>query len=157
MPVKIEIRAADTAADLAQVRELFSEYARGLGVDLDYQGFPAELAGLPGNYAAPRGRLLLALIAGAPAGCGALRPRHTTTAEIKRLYVRPAWQGHGVGRQLAEHLIAEARRAGYTTLWLDTLPTMQAAQRLYERLGFVRRDPYFDSPVPGNVFMELTL
>lgn len=152
-----EITPAVSPEQLAIVRELFSEYAAGPGVDLGYQNFADELAGLPGIYAPPRGFLLLGWTEGAPGGCVALRPRNDDVAEMKRLYVRPCAQGTGLGRALAERLIEEAKAVGYRTLWLDTLPGMERAQRLYERLGFVRRAPYFDSPVAGNVFMELTL
>jgi len=155
--MRIEIIPALSADDVACVRALFAEYAATLGVDLGYQGFAAELAGLPGTYAPPGGRLLLARVDGAPAGCVALRPRDATTCEMKRLYVRPDRQGLGLGRRLAEQLIAEARRAGYATMLLDTLPSMHGAQQLYAKLGFVRREPYFASPVAGNVFMELRL
>lgn len=154
---QIQIVSAQSSEDVARVRELFVEYAASLGVDLAYQGFAEEVAGLPGAYVPPRGQLLLATVNGVPVGCGALRPRDEKTVEMKRLYVRPTHQGCGLGRRLAERLIADARDAGYITLWLDTLPTMRDAQRLYEKLGFVRRAPYFDSPIAGNVFMELAL
>lgn len=138
-------------------RRLFEEYAASLGVDLSYQGFAAELAGLPGAYAPPRGRLLLAFARDAAAGCVALRPVDDQTGEMKRLFVRPEQQGLGLGRMLAARAIDEARAIGYSTMLLDTLPSMHGALRLYESLGFVRRQPYFQSPVAGNVFMELRL
>lgn len=143
--------------DIAAVRRLFEEYAASLEVDLCFQNFSAELAGLPGAYAPPRGRLLLATEDGPPVACVALRPKTDQAGEMKRLYVRPGHQGRGLGRQLAEQVIAEARVIGYNSLLLDTLPSMQAAIKLYESLGFVRREPYFDSPVAGNVYMELRL
>jgi putative acetyltransferase len=124
---------------------------------MSYQGFAAELAGLPGAYAPPRGRLLLALDAGGEAGCVALRPVNEVTCETKRLFVRPSWQGRGLGRALAGRVIAEARTIGYSTLLLDTLPTMHSAIRLYESLGFVRRAPYYPTAPAGTVFMELEL
>lgn len=153
----MKIIQANSAEDIAAARRLFEEYAASIDTDLCFQNFARELAALPGYYAPPRGRLLLAVIDGTPVGCVALRPHDTTTGEMKRLFVRPAHQGRGLGKQLVEAVITEARAIGYTTLLLDTLPGMQSAIRLYETLGFVRREPYFDSPVGGNVFMELSL
>lgn len=151
------IRAA-TAADLPAVAALFREYAASLGIDLSYQGFKAELAGLPGAYAPPRGCLLLATGAGgAPAGCVALRPLANSACEMKRLYIQPALRGTGAGRALALAAIEEARTAGYRTMLLDTLPDMQTAQALYRALGFVEIDPYYPSPVNGTIFMRKTL
>lgn len=153
----MKITHATSLEDIAAVRRLFEEYATSLAIDLCFQGFAAELAGLPGAYAPPRGRLLLATIDGSPAGCVGLRPRDEHTCEMKRLYVRPAFQGRGLGRLVAQHVIAQARASGYSTLVLDTLPSMKGAVRLYESLGFVRRPPYFQSPIADNVFMELRL
>lgn len=153
----VSIVQAASPHDIEKVRQLFEEYAGSLGVDLSYQGFALELAGLPGAYAAPRGRLLLCTIAGAAAGCVGLRPVDARTCEMKRLFVRPERQGLSLGRQLASRVIADARAAGYSTMLLDTLPSMHGALRLYESLGFVRRQPYFQSPIEGNVFMELCL
>ncbi|SDS59193.1 GNAT family N-acetyltransferase [Opitutus sp. GAS368] len=153
----MKIIQANSVEDIAAVRRLFEEYAASLQIDLCFQNFSTELAGLPGAYASPRGRLLLALADGIPAGCVALRPHDNQAAEMKRLYVSPKRQGLGLGRKLAEAAIAEARAIGYTSMLLDTLPTMQKAIRLYESLGFERRPPYFNSPVDGNVFMELRL
>jgi GNAT superfamily N-acetyltransferase len=155
--VNIQIHPALSSGDLDAIRLLFVEYASSLSIDLGYQGFAAELDELPGAYAPPRGRLLLATVDDEPAGCVALRPRAERIAEMKRLYVRPSRQGLGLGRRLAERVIADAREAGCTLLLLDTLPTTRGALRLYESLGFVRRAPYFASPVAGNVFMELRL
>jgi ribosomal protein S18 acetylase RimI-like enzyme len=155
--ISVELRAAVGAGDVAACRELFQEYQRGLGVSLCFQGFDAELAGLPGDYAPPRGRLVLALVAGRPAGCIALRPLFHRDAEMKRLYVRPAHRASGLGRMLALHIIAEAKALGYETLKLDTLPQMSAAQRLYEKLGFRDTAPYNDNPVTGVRFMALDL
>lgn len=152
-----ELVPALSATEVAACRELFTEYQRGLGVSLCFQGFDAELAGLPGDYAPPRGRLVLALIAGRPAGCVALRPLSHRDAEMKRLYVRPAHRATGLGRALALHVIAEARSIGYEALKLDTLPQMTAAQRLYEKLGFRDAAPYNDNPVSGVRFMALDL
>jgi putative acetyltransferase len=152
-----KIIQAVSPADIAIVRRLFEEYAASLNVSLCFQNFAAELAGLPGDYAAPRGRLLLATIGDEPAGCVALRPKGEQACEIKRLFVNPRHQGRGLGRKLAERMISEARAIGYTSMLLDTLPSMHAAHRLYESLGFVQREPYYPTPVGGTVFMELRL
>jgi ribosomal protein S18 acetylase RimI-like enzyme len=136
---------------------LFQEYAASLDFALCFQGFTAELAGLPGSYAPPRGRLLLAWLDEQPAGCVALRPLGEETCEMKRLYVRPAARRSGLGRTLVERLIAEARDAGYRRLRLDTVPSMAAAQRLYTALGFVEIAPYVQNPVSGARFLELRL
>ena len=147
-----------TDADLADVRSLFMEYAATLGaVDLAYQGFPAELRALPGQYAPPAGVLLIARLDGVRAGCGALRPLERSVCEMKRLYVRPAARGIGAGRALARALIARARGFGYDRMRLDTLPTMATALDLYRTLGFVEIAPYYDTPIEGTVFMELDL
>jgi GNAT superfamily N-acetyltransferase len=151
------MREALSAADFEACRELFVEYQRALGVSLCFQGFDAELAGLPGDYAPPRGRLLLALHRGKPAGCVALRPLFHRDAEMKRLYVRPPHRGSGLGRMLALRVIDFARALGYETLKLDTLPQMLAAQRMYEKLGFRDTAPYNDNPVAGVRFMALDL
>ena len=139
------------------VRRLFEEYAASLGVDLCFQGFSEELAGLPGNYAPPEGRLLLALQNGKPAGCVALRPLEPAVCEMKRLYVRPAFRAHGIGRILIDRVVQEARQAGYQQMRLDTLPSMTAAQALYRRLGFQEIAPYRNNPIGGAVFLELQL
>jgi len=153
----VKIIQANTIEDIAAARRLFEEYAASIDTDLCFQNFSKELAGLPGAYAPPRGRLLLALVDGAPVGCVGLRPHDATRGEMKRLFVQPGHQGRGLGRQLVEVLIKEARAIGYTSLLLDTLPSMQNAIRLYASLGFVHRASYFDSPVDGNVFMQLNL
>ncbi len=145
------------AAAVAQCRELFIEYQRGLGVSLCFQQFDRELASLPGDYSRPRGRLILARVAGEPAGCVAMRPLAAGTAEMKRLYVRPAHRGLGLGRTLAECVIDEARALGYGTLKLDTLPSMAGAQRLYAELGFADTPPYNDNPVDGVSFLARAL
>jgi ribosomal protein S18 acetylase RimI-like enzyme len=126
-------------------------------VSLCFQGFEAELAGLPGDYAPPRGRLYLALVGGKPAGCVALRPLFHRDAEMKRLYVRPAYRGSGLGRLLATRIVEDARALGYDTLKLDTLPQMKAAHRLYRALGFRDTAAYCDNPVAGVRFMALDL
>ena len=150
----VEARGAD---DLAACRELFREYQRGLGIDLAYQGFEEELATLPGKYAPPRGRLLIARDGDALLGCAALRPLGAADCEMKRLYVRPVARGTGLGRALAGRLIAIARGQGYARMRLDTLVTMEAAQRMYERLGFRDTAPYYETPVAGTRFMALEL
>ena len=155
MAAGFEIREALDAADVAACHALFVEYQQALGVSLCFQGFDRELAGLPGDYAPPRGTLLVALVADAPAGCAALRPLGAHEAEMKRLYVRPAHRGHDLGRALAERIIAAAARMGYTTVKLDTLPSMRAAQRLYAELGFAETAPYNDNPIEGTRFLAL--
>jgi ribosomal protein S18 acetylase RimI-like enzyme len=152
-----ELRPARGQADLAAVRLLFREYQLGLGIDLCFQDFDRELATLPGAYAPPRGRLVLAVSGGEPAGCVALRPLGGEDCEMKRLYVRPAFRGFALGRRLAEHVIGEARATGYRRLLLDTLPSMSAAQALYRSLGFVPAPPYTHHAVPGTLFLALDL
>ena len=151
-----EIVAAGRA-DLAVARRLFEEYAASLGVDLEFQGFADELARLPGEYAPPGGRLLLALDDDQPAGCVAVRPLESGVCEMKRLYVRPTHRGRGWGRRLAERAVAEARAAGYRYMRLDTLAGMAEAQGLYADLGFRAIPAYRHNPVPGTVFLELDL
>ena len=151
------VRPAEGPEQLRAARELFQEYAAGLGVDLVYQGFEDEVESLPGAYAPPAGRLLLAWRDGAVAGCVAIRPLAGRSCELKRLYVRPAFRGGGVGARLARRAIEEARAAGYRRLRLDTLPTMHAARAIYERLGFREIPPYYATPVPGTTFYELAL
>ncbi len=142
---------------IAVARELLREYAAGLGTDLAFQGFEQEVAGLPGAYAPPAGRLLLAWVDTAPAGCIAFRPLAGRSCELKRLYVRPAYRGRGLGERLARRAIDEARGAGYRHVRLDTLPTMLAAQALYRRLGFREGPPYYSTPIPGTTFFERAL
>jgi putative acetyltransferase len=151
------IREAQTAADIAQVRELFLEYQSTLGVDLCFQGFAEELASLPGAYARPAGRLLLASCESSVLGVVALRPLLTTDCEMKRLYVRSSGRGAGLGRQLTEALIKEARLAGYKRVLLDTLPTMAEAQALYRSMGFVEVAAYRHNPFAGTRYMALNL
>ncbi len=153
----MQISQATTPEHIAAIRTLFQEYAASIRVDLCFQGFAEELAALPGTYSPPRGRLLLAVDTAGPVGCVALRPAGDTVCEIKRLFVRPAWQGRGVGRLLAQRVIAEAPAAGYSTMIRDTLPWMEGAIRLYESLGFTRRSAYYDTPLSETVFMELHL
>jgi ribosomal protein S18 acetylase RimI-like enzyme len=153
----LTISDAHEGTALAATRRLFEEYAASLGFDLCFQGFDSELAGLPGAYAPPRGRLLLASQGKEIAGCVALRPLGPGISEMKRLYVRPAYRGSGVGRLLAERIIHEARVEGYQRMRLDSLPTMAAALQLYRRLGFREIAPYTTNPVIGAVFLELQL
>lgn len=143
--------------ELRTIRALLREYEAELGVDLFFQGFEQELAGLPGDYAAPGGALLLAEVDGAIAGCVALRLLDGDACEMKRLYARPAFRGRGVGRALAAAVIAEAGRIGYARMRLNTLPVMTEAQALYERLGFADIPPCRKNPVPGARYLELML
>jgi len=164
------LRQATTPHDIALARALFVEYAQWLKVDLCFQGFERELATLPGAYAPPRGRLLLAGEPGTAFGCIALRPLDAVVGlepgapppasaigEVKRLFVQPAHRAGGWGRRLAETLIAEARALGYAELRLDTLDWMADARRLYASLGFRECPPYYDNPLPGVVYMALAL
>lgn len=136
---------------------MLQEYAAALGVDLAFQGFRREMQELPGDYAPPAGALLVARVGSRCSGMVALRQVDERRSEMKRLYVRPSARGAGLGRQLAERIITEARVRGYGEMVLDTLPIMQAAQRLYEDLGFRDIAPYYPSPVPGTRYMALML
>jgi ribosomal protein S18 acetylase RimI-like enzyme len=153
----IEIRSARFPQDLEPVRAIFREYADSLGVDLCFQGFEAELAGLPGKYAEPQGRLLLAEDDGQIIGCVAMRPLDGPVCEMKRLYVRPAGRGRRLGRRLATAICRAAKQAGYERMRLDTLASMQAAQRMYRSLGFEPIAPYVFNPIEGAMYMELDL
>ena len=155
--MNVEIVAAESAGDYSIARGMFDEYARELGVDLCFQDFDRELATLPGDYAPPPGRLLLAREGTEGAGCVALRPLAGSACEMKRLYVRPAFRGRGLGRALAAAVIDEGRRIGYARMRLDTVPTMRAAIALYRSLGFAPIEPYCANPVPGALFLELRL
>lgn len=154
MPAAFTIAPAHSSADIAAVAELFREYGTSLGIDLGFQHFDEELASLPGEYAPPRGTLLLARCDD-PAGCVALRPLDDDACEMKRLYVRPAFRGLGIGDALARHVIAAARDIGYARMRLDTLPTMVAARAMYERLGFREIPAYRFNPVEGTTFLPM--
>jgi len=152
-----EIVNAHEGSELQEVRAMFEEYAASLGISLDFQDFDEELAGLPGKYLPPEGRLLLLRWEGRVAGCVALQRISEEVCEMKRLYVRAAFRGHELGRALAEAAIREARAIGYARMRLDTLPTMTAARALYRDLGFREIDPYRHNPIEGTAFMELEL
>ncbi len=145
-------------AHVAQARELFQEYAQSLGVNLCFQNFEQELAGLPGHYAPPDGRLLLAEYDGQLAGCVALHKWEDGVCEMKRLYLRPSFRGKGLGRAIAEKVIAEARSIGYQRMRLDTIePLMKDAVEMYRKLGFREIAPYRPNPIAGAMYMELQL
>ena len=152
----VTIIQASSSAQIAQVRELFLEYAKSLGFSLCFQNFEQELATLPGHYAPPKGRLFLAEYEGQPAGCAAMRTLEPGICEMKRLYLRPAFRGKGIGRALAERLVADARQAGYRAMRLDTVePVMQEAVTMYRRMGFREIPAYCQNPIAGALYMEL--
>ncbi|HET9283160.1 MAG TPA: GNAT family N-acetyltransferase [Candidatus Angelobacter sp.] len=157
----LTILQAETPEQIATARELMVEYSTRLGVDLCFQGFEEEIRVLPGKYAAPSGRLLLALLDEKPAGVIALRPigeKREGLCEMKRLFVRPEFRGHGIGRILAERVIAEAEGIGYKRMRLDTMPgKMDSAIAMYRELGFTETQPYYKTPVNQTLFMELAL
>lgn len=155
------VRSVETAAQLSRVRDLFRAYQQSLGVDLCFQGFADELAGLPGDYAPPGGELVLAWAEGEAVGCGAMRALpgvdHPNACELKRVYVQPQARGMGLGRQITEHLIERARAAGYGCMLLDTLDDMATARDLYASLGFVEVAPYYFNPIAGAHYLKLAL
>lgn len=157
----LRIAPAAGAEQIGFVRELFLDYAQSLKIDLAFQDFERELAALPGKYAAPRGALLLAWIGELPAGCIAMRDlalaEHPNACEMKRLYVRPAFRGLGLGKRLALALLDAARGAGYDSMLLDTLAEMRSARSLYHELGFVEIARYYDNPLPGARYLKLDL
>jgi putative acetyltransferase len=153
---------AESSVQLAQARELFLEYEKSLGFSLCFQNFDQELAGLPGDYSPPDGRLLLAEFESQLAGCVALHkitpPGEDGVCEMKRLYLRPQFRGKGVGRALADRIIAEARQIGYQRMRLDTVgPVMKDAVAMYRKLGFREIPAYRANPMPGTLYMELQL
>ncbi|HZE26947.1 MAG TPA: GNAT family N-acetyltransferase [Terriglobales bacterium] len=155
---QLAITQAQSAAQIAQVRELFLEYADSLGFSLCFQSFDQELAALPGDYAPPDGRLLLAELEGQLAGCVALHKLGAGICEMKRLYLRSRFRGRGLGRILAETILSEARMIGYNRLRLDTVaPLMNDAVAMYRRLGFKEITPYRANPIEGALYMELDL
>lgn len=157
-PVRVELRPVCTPEEIETARVAMREYAAQLGVDLCFQGFEAELQGLPGEYASPAGLLLLAFVDGELAGCGAFRPLpdvdYPDACEMKRLYVRKAFRGFGLGRQLAEAMLDQARQAGYACVLLDTLDGMESARALYSELGFEEIPPYYHNPLPGSHYLK---
>jgi putative acetyltransferase len=149
---------AESPTQLAEARELFLEYAQSLGFSLCFQNFEKELAGLPGDYAPPEGRLLLADYQGQLAGCVALHMLQLDVCEMKRLYLRPQFRGKGLGRALADRIIAEARQIGYRRMRLDTVePVMPDAVAMYRKIGFKEVEPYCSNPIAGALYMELQL
>lgn len=157
----IDIATPSTAAELDALRDIFREYAASLKVDLCFQGFDQELIALPGEYAEPRGALLMARVDGQVAGCCALRPMdsvdYPNACEMKRLYVRPAFRGLGLGRQLADAIMDAARIGGYSHVLLDTLDDMETARALYEDLGFKEIPPYYHNPIAGAHYLKAEL
>ena len=154
----LSLTQAETPSQIAQVRELFLEYAQSLGFSLCFQSFDAELAGLPGDYAPPDGRLLLAQYEDQLAGCVALHKLDADNCEMKRLYLRPQFRGKRLGRALAEQITAEARHIGYRRIRLDTVePVMKDAVAMYRKIGFQEVAPYRLNPIAGALYMELEL
>ena len=158
---RITVEAANGSTDMAAVRDIFRDYAAELGVDLCFQNFESELAGLPGDYAAPRGTLLTARVDGEMAGCCAIRPldsvNYPNACEMKRLYARPTFRGLGLGRTLVELALEFALSAGYECVLLDTLSDMEAARALYEDLGFEEIPPYYHNPIAGAHYLRAQL
>lgn len=153
----LRIEQASTPVQIESTRALFREYQAFLGVDLCFQSFDAELAGLPGDYAPPSGRLLLAYWEGNLSGCVGLRRLEDGVCEMKRLFVRPAFHGKAIGWELAQAIVREAQAAGYQRMRLDTLPSMQKAQAMYGTLGFRDIAPYCANPIAGARYLEKLL
>jgi len=158
MLIQMKLIQAQTSDQIGQARQLFKDYAAWLAIDLCFQNFESELTELPGAYAPPEGRLLLAYDNGELAGCVALRKIDKGNCEMKRLFVRDKFRGQGLGRALLEAIISAARQIGYERMRLDTLPPkMNDAIALYRSYRFKEIDPYYNNPVPGAMFMELSL
>lgn len=157
----LDVRLARFPHDTEMVRDLFVDYQRDLGIDLCFQGFEQELQTLPGDYDAPSGALLLATVDDAPAGCCALRALptsdHLNACEMKRLFVRRAFRGFGLGRLMVERILMQARLCGYNSMLLDTLSDMEAARALYQEAGFVEIAPYYHNPIAGAHYLKVTL
>ena len=157
-PGIIALTVAQSPADVTAVRELFIEYASWIGFSLAYQNFDEELASLPGKYASPTGRLILARSDGAPAACGAFRQLESSICEMKRLFVKPEFRGCGLGRRVAEKLIGDARDLGYSTMRLDTVAAkMGDAVRVYNALKFSEIPAYYPNAPAGTLYFELRL
>jgi putative acetyltransferase len=161
LPPEIAIVPARSATELADIRALFVEYQRDLGIDLCFQGFQEELDTLPSAYSEPGGGLFLATVDGVAAGCCAFRPLvasdHPNACEMKRLFVRAAFRGFGLGRLLVDATVTHARLAGYSNMLLDTLSDMEAARALYQEVGFVEVAPYYHNPLPGAHYLKVAL
>ena len=158
LPNDVSIAEAVTADDIGHIRRLFRIYADWLNVDLCFQDFEDELATLPGKYAPPHGRLLLARVGGEVAGCVGLRPLEDGICEMKRLWVEPGFLGLGIGKRLAESIVDAGRKLGYETMRLDTMPErLKAAGHIYETLGFKAIPDYYHNPLDGVVMFELSL
>jgi putative acetyltransferase len=153
----LDVRVAESPDEIEAVRQLWRDYWRSFGLSMDFQGFGQELQGLPGACCAEGGLLLLAFCNDEPAGTIALRRLDRTSGEVKRLYLRPQFRGHGLGRRLLEAVIERARALGYESLYADTLPVMTEALSLYERMGFGRVEAYSSAPTPGAIYMKLKL
>ena len=157
MTYRIILSNIEQRDDLANIKELFIEYAESLGVDLSFQGFEEELNTLPGKYAEPEGCIILASVEDAPAGCVALRKINNEICEMKRLYVKSQFRSLGLGKKLANSIIEKARELGYEYIRLDTLPTMKRAQEMYREMGFYEIEPYIYNPVEGTRYLEKKL
>jgi putative acetyltransferase len=159
--LSISLSTPVSTAELKAASDIFREYAVGLSFDLSFQDFEGEIASLPGDYAPPRGALLVAKVDGAIAGCCALRPLdssdYVNAAEMKRLYVRPVFRGLGLGRQLADAILDAARMGGYDSVLLDTLDDMDIARAMYEELGFKEIPPYYHNPLAGAHYLKVDL
>jgi putative acetyltransferase len=153
----LHIVHAVTPWQIAQARTLILEYTEALGIDLGFQDFEQEMADFPGAYSPPSGRLLLALDGADAAGSVGIRGLEPDACEMKRLYIRPAYRSHGLGRRLVETALEQARAIGYSAMYLDTLPEMGAAIRMYQAFGFQRTAPYYANPIPGALFFKLPL